>query len=519
MEFKNLLEKCKNRTDVLIHFGYNEHCLKCKMKQFDSIKLKDINAFTLLNSNFHIKTVLKNLKILKVDAIEQKKLKKEVKLKKPLIESYFDFINCATLEENSKEAIKIPDATDFCNFLTQAPQEPLIDKFVEKLMNDSLDYPKEIRSEYFDVLIFCYIYCLRNKLNMKKIKKKVDSCKFMFSKTKKYLIDLTEDKYINRFLYQIKKCPTLYDEVMLLNHIFINAREENEIFKEKFTIFLRRCDADYLLDGLKIIFTYNTITYNIINQNQLLNMVVSFFKKQQKGEIYLQILKLLMIKTDNNDYRNILKNECLDLKIDSLKLKKLHNEIEIENFVEISEFEKYFNKNKDSFDAITAGVNDLQEIFKIIEIINKDDWEKIKFDEIDLDDLKQTVFLQIFKLVINLYNILKIDFFVSLFTTIFSLITSICKKIAVNQNFVDFNQKYWNLLSKILLFGERLGISNNQVKGKKKCNDLSISHKTKLTQKLWIELKQLEKLAIKKGYKDIKKLKKKGFEIKDKLEE
>jgi hypothetical protein len=430
--------------------------------------------------------------LIRTERIDMPKYNEEAP--KNIVKLYLDFVNSADLTD-SKVSVKIFNVHVFCNILNENISDPLISKFVKKVCNDPVCYEKERKIDFLNILIFTYIYCRRNGIETKVLKQKIEEFSYLFKPRAEFNIDHQNDKFIDKFIIKLKINNHNYNEALFLNRVYLHSIRDKslaEAFHKRLVDSLNVIDFAHINSFLKNVFTQATVLYSCISQEQLIGLIVSFYRTMDSKERLFNMLEILIEKTDDLKMNEFLSSEIRKLEMNTVKYRRRSTILEVRDFKTFNEYKDFFIRNSESFDCISIGFEELRSLFKVVRGSQ----------------------LQILELLIGLFGIMKIEFLNSLANSFFLFLIEICESIQqITEEFVSFNKQNWNSISKIILTGQRIGLSENTHEKKKKCGQIKISHLLKLAIRLSEIITNLEDKAVSQGFKDIVKLKKKAFKI------
>lgn len=284
------------------------------------------------------------------DNIKQEKLK-PVDYKPLTNDDLFNFIN--TFDLSSKRGIFTDfDNTKIYRILIHSKNNKLVETFLEKLKNDSLEYPKECHMFFCELYVFCCIYCINNDMNFDKFKCKLEYFYRNAKLISKYEIPLTTNDYINEFVCCMSNGNSVYETAIRLN--WIKKHSKSGIVSNFNTLLythLMKIEPEFLFDFIKIIVTHNTISYTIESKD----VVISFLNNLYKGfsidkmcALYERLLKIV----DDEEVRNVLCGNILKWETCSTNKKAtaLHDSILLEKAESIKEISELVFVQKKTLD-------------------------------------------------------------------------------------------------------------------------------------------------------------------------
>lgn len=423
---------------------------------------------------------------------ELKKSKEIINISK--IECYFNFLNSINL--SSKSLFKTFDLDIFnkifkCNFLDSKFQQ-----FINSLTEDPLLYEKEDKIKVFYIYILAAIYCINNKIECSKLLRKINEISFLFKPTYLFDVPYITNFNIEKYIIQMKKITCDFDECIFLNKIYLNIKNNKDVFILFHKRFLDCCtliDSEYLLSFLKIVFTYNTVLYNCIGSFELIKLIVSFYSGMSKIDLTLNILEFFYNNISDNEVQDYVKNLIKNLASRKPKYTKLCLEIEIRDFIFLNEFKDFIERNKESFLALNTAFSQL----KIIKTFVTDE-----------------IVFELFEIYLFFFSSLKSEFVEGFLNQILNniiiLSEIILKNLKFDQSFVTFNLNNWSKLNDLILMTQRIVSDNDDLKKKKQSDNSKTGNKA-LVLKLLNLIYQIEDKAVENNLGPLVKLKKKGY--------
>lgn len=414
---------------------------------------------------------------------------KEAKSK---IEIYQNLLNCINIS-GSGPIFRALDLNVFyqafsCNF-----KDHVFMRFMEKLQDDPLIYSKDDKSQILYILIFAAAYCTTHGVDSRRLSKKIGECSFLFKPSSCFDLPFIGDCLVDRFIAQMRGVSADLDGAIFLNGIYLRASKD----KEMFNIFHRRLleslaiVADkHIFSFLKHVFTHSTVLFSCISHDQVIKLIVSFYRSASKAEHVLGILTVLLDKIDDETVHEFLESEAMKLDLKKPKHLKVVLAIQARSLGSLGEFKDFFVQNRDSCSALDAGMNELK---RIKGFVSGD---------------KQV--LGLLDVVVSLFSTLKPEFLEGFLTRIMSFAIELVPKIkSFDEDFVDFNQKSWDFLSDLILVAQRVGLENHETK--KKAGITLMSEVGRMGTRLAEVLYQAEDRAEKSGVVSIVRVKKRGF--------
>lgn len=408
------------------------------------------------------------------------------------VEIYQAFLNCTNLT-GSGPIFRTLDLDVFylafrCNFKDQ-----VFMRFVERLQRDPLTYSKDDKSQILYVLIFAAVYCAKNKVDSKRLGKKIGECSFLFKRTFHFDLPLVGDSLVDRFIAQMKSISADFGEATFLNGVYLGVSKNREmlgIFHRRLLESLALVDNKHLFSFLKHVFTQRTVLFSCISFDQVIKLMVSFYSSAKKVEHVFEILTTLFDKIDDEKIHGFLASEIVKLNLKKPKYLRTTLTIEVRSFGSLEEFRGFFARNRNSCSALSVGMDELRLIKEFV--------------------VRDEQVLELLETVLSLFSSLNPEFLEGFLNRVLSLVLELIPKVRnFGEKFVAFNQNNWNLLSDLILVAQRIGLGKQEVK--KKIGGVGTSEAIRMGVRLAEMLYQVEDKAEKSGLVSIVRLKKRGF--------
>lgn len=407
------------------------------------------------------------------------------------IEIYCKFLACLDLS-SQPSSIKIFDLDIFSKALNLNIKDEVFADFINKLVNDSFVYEKPDKIKGLNIEIFTFSYLSRNNLETRALRRRIEEHAFLFKADPKYSIELTNDIFIDKMILQLRENTLDLYQAIFLNQIYLNVSKDKEyfdLFHKLLIDSIRSIDQELVFSFIKHVFTFRTVLFSCIQEEQLVKLILSFYKKANRIDntigILLALYNTLPCLHTHEYISNELKEACLKTKKYSKTLKIL----ELRSLINLKDLKELIITNKDSFDCL----------FII--------YQQIKLISTYISNQKEAI--QIIELCLELFSNMKSEFIERFINLIVNIILEMLSQITIDNSFLNFNLKYWNILSDLILAAQKENLNEK----KKKQSTTYQSERCKSSLKLASVLYNLEDQMISKGFENVLRLKKRGFKI------
>lgn len=458
-----------------------------------------------LNSASNIKTIpekiierfiLNRLGIMKLNRVDQKSLPSiSCSFDDDMFDSYMIFLNSIDLRRGMRTLVSY-DPNNFYKVLLSSYIDQTITGFISKLLGEFVEYTKTEKEGLLHILILIYVYSKAHNLNTDACKKKIISIEYLFKPCTEFTIRFQNDEFIDKFIMNMRRNTADLNEAAFLNSMYLvknKSRQMIECFHIRLIGSLNILPDDFTMAFLIYVFTYSTVLYECLTEIQVFKLIISYYKSNLKPDKLLDLLDLLIDRVDNEEVSDFLIAEFKGIESNKLSHKKRLFINEIIQFKFINEYKDFFIRNKESFNALSLGLEYLQRISLYIDK-----------NEIEL-----------LNILFCLFGVFKKEFFRSLVKPFNKMVINTLKNITIfDDKFLRFNNQQWNMLSTIILNTTKIGTEGQVSDKKKKTNSLKISEITKLALEMVETAAHVEKMAISAGLLNIVHIKKRGFMIK-----
>ncbi|ELA42359.1 uncharacterized protein VICG_00457 [Vittaforma corneae ATCC 50505] len=276
------------------------------------------------------------------------------------VEVYLKFLESIDVTSSSTCFRRLDEET-FSEALNLNIVDEIFINFIRKLENDPLIYDKRDKAKALNILILVFSYCNRNKINVKKLKSKIEEMSFLFTPNQSFIVDLQNDLAVDKFILELRLNTCDLNEAIFMNKVYLSISKSKEyfgLFHKRLVESLGSIEEQYALSFLKYVFTHNTVLFSCIDENQLLRLILSFYQNMGKVDYTIEIFTIVMQKAGDacQTIIGILKNLCLQSK----KHQKLLMILEIRSCTSFSEVIDLIKANTESFDSLNLLFGDLK---------------------------------------------------------------------------------------------------------------------------------------------------------------
>lgn len=511
------LENFKSFPEVYKYFVKNPNCIVCQHKVneamllseeskaknlslgncenkkiTDSISLEQISSKEITKFDCDFLIWLKYLGIKDFTPPLQQTLKnKELNTEKEYVELYCKFLSCLDFSPSNTLFNKF-DLLTFSNILNLNIKDEIFTKFIEKLLKDPFVYDKSDKVKGLNIEIFVFSYLSRNKLDTKILKKRIEEHAFLFKPDPSFEIELSGDILIDKMILQLRKNTLDLKQAIFLNQVYLNVSKDREyfdLFHKLLIDSIKSIEQIYIFSFIKHVFTFKTVLFSCIQEEQLLKLILSFYKKINKLESTVGILLTLFNNAHCLKINSLIHFELQEYCLKNKKYTKILKLLEIRSLRKLDDLKDIILQNKDSFESINL-------VYMQTKLISP-------FAE------QQSTVIQVLEICLELFSKMKNEFLERFLSQIVVIIIEMLNKIVIDESFRLFNLKNWNILSDLILVCQK----DNLNEKKKKVSENYQSEKCKLSLKLAKILYLLEDQMILKGISDFVRLKKRAFKI------
>lgn len=499
------LDFYKNYPEISKYFTKNRECVICQHNVSKEMQLSE-NSKKAIPKNVISKVASKkelsrldcdfliwiqNLEIREYVQPQDKILRSNNDKKVDTVAVYCKFLSCVDI--NSYEPfIKKFDLNYFSMAFNLCKKDKIILDFIEKLQNDPFVYEKQEKIKCLNIEIFAFSYLYKNKLDTKILRKRIEEHSFLFKPDPNYTVDLSNDILVDKMIIQLRKNTLDLNQAIFMNQVYLSTskdKEYNDSFNRMLVDTIKNIDQNLLFSFLRHTFTFRTVLFTCINEDQLIKLILSFYKNMNKADNTISLLTALFNNLNNERISNMILNELKNACIKSKKHIKTLKLLEIRSISNIEQFKDFINENRESFDSLNLIFSQIKLISTVVE--------------------KQEHKLQIAGSCLEIFLTVKSEFFSRFISQIVNIIMEMIENCEINDNFVNFNLMYWNALSDLVLTCQKENLETK----KKKSNESNQSEKYKSGLKLAKILYACEDKMTKGGILEFTRLKKRGFKI------
>ncbi|WUR02420.1 uncharacterized protein VNE69_01357 [Vairimorpha necatrix] len=422
------------------------------------------------NHKFFNIFVLHNLKILEIENIKNEDI---LKIENQEIsffsysKNFLEFCKCINLTTD-KKSVNCTNVDTFRKIFSTKYIDNTINKFIDKIINDPINYEENDKQKFIIILLYTYLYSVNIKHKKKfLLYEKTKNNIFLIKSEYKFRISYTKDYNIDKWILNLKEYENLYDESNFLNFYYQNYVSKPSGEKDLFYNFVCRINKVILniekgkqLHFLKRVFMLHTILYSSVDELQVYKTVIDFFNKKIVSFATEYLKKHVL-----TFYFNIL-NNIGQVEIFNIILSHIVNNLEIYtkyekevfrfNLLQIRDWSQFIylvEQNIESFNNISLAMDLL---FYASDNINKQNTKGI---------------LEIIGLFINIHELIKIDHFFKFIKIYFRHLKNQFLNLSLlkeQDEILDFYNKNTDKISKIILSFQRFVILSNEDNKKEK---------------------------------------------------
>lgn len=411
---------------------------------------------------------------------------------------YIAFINSIDLSRTC-ELIKKYDLNVFCSILCGSYTDPLIADFIIQLGTYSFPQAckKKDLSLIFCIYIFAYIHVKRHGGNLKPHKKYIIENSFIFAPTQLCEISWQGDSFIDKYIVLLRRHTADLKEALFLNQMYLE-RQPGKSFIDAFVCRLHSAieivPDHNIFSFFQHVFTYKTVMFSCINEMQLYQLVISYYKNHCKAEHLATLLAILVDRIDDMEIHEFLIKEFFGLQLSTLKYKKQSQLVAIRNFKLLDEYVEFFAQHADSYCAMERCLLELGNLYSGAKSC------QVSAPFMDI--------LAVF------FKTLKPIFLPRLLKSLNILIMDVIGGLASDDvGFVACNKAHWGTLADIILATQRLGAEHQASKKKKVSGAVKVSELSKQACALVDLITTLEEQVPGESKASIVRLKHRGFKI------
>lgn len=503
---KNNIDLYKDFPEVSIYFSSNKDCLICQKEPSKSKELQKCNSVQKVLKKSEKKAqnqetadsnyLLRRLGIVFQNSFEHLELRNANQQNSvDRVKTYLQFLEAIDLS-TQKCSIKVFDEEVFNKAFNLDVIDDVFIRFIEKLQNDPMmAYQKKDKIKLANILVFAFVFCKKAKMDTKKLKMKLEEVSVFFKPNPRFSIDLQSDIFIDRFIIQLKENNLDLNEALFMNKVYLAERKGKDYvnaFNKRLVESLEALDKGYVLSFLRHVFSYGTVLFKCLQNDQLIRLILSFYQNMNKLDTTVEVLHVLNKKIEDPEIEDMIKSELKSSCMKSKKHSKIAKMLEIRSVAEFSDFIEIINKNNESFEYINLLLMDLKMISRYV---NR---EKNSID--------------LLQVVMYFFKMVKSEFLNRLLNSLLEVLINVFEKInLINEELLNFNRENWDVLSDLVLLSQR--DSDEGHLEKKKSNKRKETQVCRSGLKLAACIYKIEELADQQGVYCFRKLKERGFKI------
>lgn len=434
---------------------------------------------------------------------------------------WFDILNSLDLSASSV-SISCFNLDAFASFFIFSGFTHEIEPIVKKILNDIGDYNKNDKGRFLYVLIFVYLYLKNSRQNLIKCRDKIETFSHLFKPLYEFEMQLQDDKFIDKFIVQMRTIRADYGESLFLNKLYLRLGADKTLFPAfhyRLTTSLSVLSASHLFSFLRYVFLYSTVLFSCITEMQLYSLVLSFYKSNAKAEQVASLIEQLFEKAGDPELNNLLIEKFREISLKTTKYKMLCHRMDVLTFTRIPSYGEYLRTNSDSFLAVSTAFKELESLcsrFRSLENSTGTSDNVNSHFRMLPTVCTDTVRLELLEAVVCLFTTVKLEFFRQLLKPWYSLMGTLMEGVRVYDSaFAVFNNEHWPSLSNAILLTQRIIAQEDGgvKKPKKKTAPAKMSELAKSLSKLVKTICDIEHKARSAGLTSIIPLKKKGFRM------
>ena len=368
-------EQHGNSPEIQEYLGVESECLKCRQDAQERMNVQmtspeepmKITSTPATAIPAAERLVLNRLGIASFPRLPQKNLpdapeKGEIH---NLVERYLDFI-CSVDLTSARRAIKAFRPSVFCEVLKTDISDGNITLFIRKLMEDPLDYSKQEKAQMLYIFIFAFVYCKRHSLDTRVCRRKIEQLAFLFRPCLEFDLPFCNDPFIDKYIVNMRHSTADISEAVFLNRVYLVRNIDKsmfEVFHRRLVDALCRIPEEHVFSFMKHVFTHSTVLFSCITEAHLYKLVISHYKNVAKDDQLSGLLVILMEKVDDRELNDAFAEHFRGLALNTIKHKKQGFVVEVRGFNSLSEYEGYFLRNRESFNAVMVGLEGLVRVY------------------------------------------------------------------------------------------------------------------------------------------------------------
>ena len=423
------------------------------------------------------------------------------------------FINSISLE---------PDAPSILNFDVQTISQVLnsmaystqfINEWINKLCTDPCAYKSPESAHFFNILIFARGYLHRTNQPTDACHKRIEELKSLFLPSKQFLISFQYDPFIDQFVIGLRRNGSDLTDALFLNCLYLTLGNTKYFFKHgkrdtnlnrnvllqefhhRLLSSLKLVSFPFVFDFLRHTFTFSTILYSCIKEDELYRTILSFYDKNASLNMLLSLFEILIPKIRNPQIHLVFSEQYQHRTSKILSKKQNQATYWQIRFGLLNSFQawlSFFALNINNGIAVKTGLNLIKQIY----------------DQVKGQDKPA---LEILTVILSIPECATIQQLCSIQTELCHMMIRIFKNLKdlTSTQFNEFVNQNWKRLSKIILAFQRLEIAESSLK--KKCSKMGLSRTSKMVVELIGVIRNIEERA------DIRKnkLKQRGFRLEE----
>ncbi|KAI4291324.1 hypothetical protein PAPHI01_0598 [Pancytospora philotis] len=394
-------------------------------------------------------------------------------------------------------SLSMPTLEAFAAVLCRSYRDEATDALVDALSKKGPESCKSAQADLLHLHILVYAHCLRHGLDAKLFRNRIIEAGYLFKPCRRFPLAWADDSFINKYIVHMRGVSGDADEALFLNQLYLAGPHDKQLlqaFAERLPEALALVHDEHVFSFLLHVFAHQTVMFAYLNEAQLYQLIVTYYKNSHKPEHLAILLDCLADRLDSTEIGAAIASEFSELKLTAQKYAKLQNAMQIRGLTSIGGYEGYFVEHADSFNAVAYGFDELARLQRLAKPYGRE--------------------CEIVGALCALYRVIKPAFLARFIKALNKMLIEALGAVgAGSEAFPMLNKACWDTLSEVVLTTQRLGVEDCDMKSKKARGGVRLSELSKQASALVAVITGIEEKAAALGIIDLVRLKSRGFKI------